>query len=79
MYLAIDSMFLAIAMSLATLNIDKKKDANGQYIEPQVEYTTGSIRYIFSRELSRLSRRCTIFTFSIRCCLFGRTRVLTVY
>ena len=46
MSLAIDSMFVAIAMSLATLNIDKKKDANGQYIEPQVEYTTGSIRYV---------------------------------
>jgi len=46
MYLAIDSMFVAIAMSLATLNIDKKKDANGKYIEPHVEYTTGSIRCV---------------------------------
>jgi len=47
MYLAIDSMFIAIAMSLATFNIYKKKDANGHYIEPQVEYTTGVIRYVF--------------------------------
>ena len=47
MHLAIDSMFVSIAMSLATLNIDKKKDANGQYIEPRVEYTTGIVRYIF--------------------------------
>jgi len=47
MHLAIDSMFVTIAMSLATLNIDKKKDANGQCIEPQVEYSTGTIRYVF--------------------------------
>ena len=46
MYLAMDNMFVTIAMSLATLNIDKKKDINGQYIEPQVEYSTGSVRYI---------------------------------
>lgn len=45
MHLAIDNMFVVIAMSLATLNIDKKKDANGEYIEPQVEYTTGIVRY----------------------------------
>ena len=44
MYLAIDSVFVVIAMSLATLNIDKKKDGNGQYIEPRVEFTPGSIR-----------------------------------
>ncbi len=44
MYLAIDSLFVMIAMSLATLNIDKKKESNGQYIEPQVEYTTGTVR-----------------------------------
>jgi len=44
MYLAMDSMFVAFAMSLATLNIDKKKDGNGQYIEPQVEYTSGLVR-----------------------------------
>ena len=47
MHLAMDSIFVAIAMSLATLNIDKKKDANGQYIEPRVEYTTGVVRYVF--------------------------------
>jgi len=46
MYLAMDSMFVAIAMSLATLNIDKKKEANGEYIEPHVEYTTGTIRCV---------------------------------
>ena len=45
-HLAIDSMFVTIAMSLATLNIDKKKDVNGQFIEPQVEYSTGSVRYV---------------------------------
>ena len=44
MYLAIDSLFVVIAMSLATLNIDKKKDGNGQYIEPRVELTTGTVR-----------------------------------
>jgi len=44
MYLAMDSIFVVIAMSLATLNIDKKKDANGQYVEPQVEYSTGTVR-----------------------------------
>jgi len=43
MYIALDNMFVAIAMSLATLNIDKKKDANGQSI--QVEYSTGTVRY----------------------------------
>jgi cytochrome P450 len=47
MYLAMDSMFLTIAMSLATLNIEKKKDANGQYIEPRVEYTSGIVRQVF--------------------------------
>ena len=46
MYLAMDNMFVTIAMSLATLNIDKKKDINGQYIEPQVEYSTSTVRYI---------------------------------
>ena len=44
MYLAMDSLFVMMAMSLATLNIDKKKDDNGQYIEPQVEYTVGNVR-----------------------------------
>jgi len=42
MHLAMDALFVMIAMSLATLNIDKKKDGNGQYIEPQVEYKTGT-------------------------------------
>jgi len=56
MYLAIDSMFVTIAMSLATLNIDKKKDANGQYIEPQVEYSTGTIRYLFPLPHSAASK-----------------------
>jgi len=46
MYIALDSMFVVAAMSLATLNIDKKKDVNGQYIEPQVEYSTGTVRYV---------------------------------
>ena len=46
MYLAMDSMFVTIAMSLAALSIDKKKDANGQCVEPQVEYSTGIVRYV---------------------------------
>jgi len=44
MYLAIDILFVTIAMSLATLNIDKKKDGNGRYVEPQVEYTISTVR-----------------------------------
>ena len=45
MHLAVDNIFVVIAMSLATLNISKEKDAHGQYIEPQVEWSTGNVRY----------------------------------
>jgi len=45
MYIAIDNMFVVIAMSLATLNINKKKDTNGEYVEPQVEYTSGIVSH----------------------------------
>jgi hypothetical protein len=48
MYLALDSIFVVIAMSLATSNIDKKKDANGQYVESQVECSTGTVGYCWT-------------------------------
>lgn len=35
-----------MAMCLAVFNFDKALDANGHEIEPTVEYTSGTIRYV---------------------------------
>ena len=47
LYLAEASMFLSIAMTLAAYDIRKKKDADGNVIEPKLDYGTGSIRSAF--------------------------------
>ena len=44
--LAETTLFLAIAMVVATFNIGREKDSNGQEILPEVEYTKGVISYV---------------------------------
>ena len=44
LHLAEASMFLSIAMTLAAYDIRKKRDADGNVIEPKLEYSTGTIR-----------------------------------
>ena len=47
LHLAEASMFLSIAMTLSAYNIRKKKDAEGNEIELNLDFTTGSIRSAF--------------------------------
>jgi cytochrome P450 len=47
LHLAEASMFLSMAMTLSTYDIRKKRDADGNVIEPKLEYSTGSIRSAF--------------------------------
>lgn len=45
MKLAQAAVFLSCAMSLAVFNISHAKDEDGNNIEPQIEYTSGLVRY----------------------------------
>ncbi|GJE97958.1 cytochrome P450 [Phanerochaete sordida] len=44
-YFAMDSMWIAMAHILATLNVEKAVDAAGNVIEPSGEYTSGLLSY----------------------------------
>lgn len=44
-HLALDSMWLSMACILATFNICKVRDAQGNEITPKVEYKTALLRY----------------------------------
>ncbi|KAJ7092623.1 cytochrome P450 [Mycena epipterygia] len=44
-YLALNSAWIAIVSILKTYNIDKALDANGNYIVPEVDYTTGTVSH----------------------------------
>ena len=43
-YLAMDSLWIAMAYLLACFDIEKPLDENGNTIEPSGEYTTGLLR-----------------------------------
>lgn len=45
-YLSISSVWLAIASILATFELVMPTDESGKKIEPEVEYTTGLVRYV---------------------------------
>lgn len=47
MYLADASLFIACARTLATFNITKAIE-NGEVVEPKPEYTSGTIRCVWS-------------------------------
>lgn len=44
-HLAMESMWIAISYVLATLSVQKAKDASGNVVEPSEEYTSGMLRY----------------------------------
>ena len=44
--LADNTLFIAIAMMLATLDISKAKDESGREIEPDCIYTPGVVRLV---------------------------------
>jgi len=46
-HLALDSMWLSIVCILATFDIQKARDAQGNEITPKVEYYTALLRYGF--------------------------------
>jgi cytochrome P450 len=45
-YLAMDSLWIAMAYLLACYDIEKPTDEDGKAIEPSGEYTTGLLRYV---------------------------------
>lgn len=45
-HLAMESMWITMSYILATLNIEKAKDAFGKFIEPSGECTAGLMRYV---------------------------------
>ena len=45
-YLAMDSLWIAMAYLLTCYNIEKPIDASGKPIEPSGEYTTGLLRCV---------------------------------
>ena len=55
--LADASIFISCAMALALFDITKKVE-NGVVVEPVNDYTSGTIRYVFSRRLRRVEMNC---------------------
>lgn len=45
-HLAVESVWITMSYILATLNIEKTKDAFGKFIEPSAECTPGMMRYV---------------------------------
>ena len=43
-YFAMDSLWIAIAHLISTVNIQKTVDKNGKFVEPSGEFTPGLIR-----------------------------------
>ena len=58
-YLAMDSLWIAMAYLLQCYNIEKPVDKYGDAIEPSGQYTTGLLRCVVSR--SDLLRLLTLF------------------
>lgn len=59
-YLSISSVWLAIASILATFELLMPTDESGKKVEPEVEYTTGLVRYVMYCSL-----RCHELTLTI--------------
>ena len=63
-YLAEASLFLAVTMSLATFNISKAHDEDGNTIEPEIEWVPAAIWYdeifaLLSDSLVLMTQICT--------------------
>ena len=55
-YLAMDSLWIAMAYLLTCFNIEKPVDENGQVIEPSGEYTTGLLRFVYRLSFLHVDR-----------------------
>lgn len=68
-------VFLAIATILATLDVAKARDEDGNVVEPVEEYTTGVIRYVFGSQLKRVRKLNRFAQLSEAVCVLDQAAV----